>query len=91
MSPDLRNQVRGIVEEGEGRNQVYRGEVASIEDAYMFVDCSISRKTFLCIERVQVTTNGLYSLVGGRCSSHWGSRTARSDGCLDQPRGLESP
>jgi cold shock CspA family protein len=39
MPVQLRNQVRGIVADEAGHSRVYLGEVASIEDAYMFVKC----------------------------------------------------
>jgi cold shock CspA family protein len=35
----LRNQVRGPVADTDGRTHVYTGEVATIEDAYLFVRC----------------------------------------------------
>jgi tetratricopeptide (TPR) repeat protein/cold shock CspA family protein len=39
MPGQLRNLVRGTVSDSSGRGHVYIGEVASIEDAYMFVKC----------------------------------------------------
>ena len=44
----LRNEIRGAIRDESGRSQVYLGEVANIEDSYMFVDSpEFSRNIFV--------------------------------------------
>jgi cold shock CspA family protein len=57
MPVQLRNQVRGTVTDASGRGRVYLGEVASIEDAYMFVG-SPELKENIFVHRTRVADQG---------------------------------
>ncbi len=65
MPVKLRNLVRGTVTDSEGRGRVYLGEVASIEDAYMFVRCADLRKMYSFIELGLTMRSGRTFREGG--------------------------